>query len=132
MTAGRNGAASPGWRSWIAPASTSALPEDSIQDPWYPLGNGNILRILDAGLHICHMLGYDDLQRCLDFVTDNSARALCLGDNYGLAEGRPANLLILDAENDYEAVRRQARVLTSIRHGKVILQREVEHIRYPA
>ena len=58
--------------------------------------------------------------------------ALCLGDNYGLAEGRPANLLILDAENDYEAVRRQARVLTSIRHGKVILQREVEHIRYPA
>ncbi|MCJ5945725.1 cytosine deaminase [Klebsiella pneumoniae] len=106
--------------------------QDSIQDPWYPLGNGNILRILDAGLHICHMLGYDDLQRCLDFVTDNSARALCLGDNYGLAEGRPANLLILDAENDYEAVRRQARVLTSIRHGKVILQREVEHIRYPA
>ena len=101
--------------------------QDSIQDPWYPLGNGNILRILDAGLHICHMLGYDDLQRCLDFVTDNSARALCLGDNYGLAEGRPANLLILDAENDYEAVRRQARVLTSIRHGKVILQREVEH-----
>ncbi|VTM51425.1 cytosine deaminase [Klebsiella pneumoniae] len=72
--------------------------QDSIQDPWYPLGNGNILRILDAGLHICHMLGYDDLQRCLDFVTDNSARALCLGDNYGLAEGRPANLLILDAE----------------------------------
>ncbi len=56
------------------------------------------MRILDAGLHICHMLGYDDLQRCLDFVTDNSARALCLGDNYGLAEGRPANLLILDAE----------------------------------
>ncbi|MDR8470110.1 amidohydrolase family protein, partial [Acinetobacter baumannii] len=53
--------------------------QDSIQDPWYPLGNGNILRILDAGLHICHMLGYDDLQRCLDFVTDNSARALCLG-----------------------------------------------------
>ena len=106
--------------------------QDSIQDPWYPLGNGNILRILDAGLHICHMLGYDDLQRCLDFVTDSSARVLCLGDNYGLAEGRPANLLILDAENDYEAVRRQARVLTSIRHGKVILQREVEHIRYPA
>ena len=56
----------------------SALPRTSIQDPWYPLGNGNILRILDAGLHICHMLGYDDLQRCLDFVTDNSARALCL------------------------------------------------------
>ena len=84
------------------------------------------------GLHVCQLMGYQQINDGLQLVTDNSARALCLGDNYGLAEGRPANLLILDAENDYEAVRRQARVLTSIRHGKVILQREVEHIRYPA
>ena len=47
--------------------------QDSIRDPWYPVGNGNILRILDAGLHICHMMGYDDLKRSLDFVTDNGA-----------------------------------------------------------
>ena len=105
--------------------------QDSIQDPWYPVGNGNIMRILDAGLHICHMLGYEDLQRCLDLITDNSARALCLGDNYGIAEGRPANLLILDAENDYDAVCRQAKVLTSVRHGKVIMQRQPEEICYP-
>ncbi|MGM3160889.1 cytosine deaminase [Dickeya undicola] len=105
--------------------------QDSIKDPWYPLGNGNILRILDAGLHICHMMGYQDLQRCLDFVTDNSAKALHLGERYGLAVGRPANLLILEAENDYEAVRRQAKARLSIRHGKVIMQREPERIRYP-
>ena len=53
--------------------------QDSIRDPWYPVGNGNIIRILDAGLHICHMLGYEDLQRCLDFVSYNSAKTLCLG-----------------------------------------------------
>ncbi|MFH8135754.1 cytosine deaminase [Pantoea osteomyelitidis] len=106
--------------------------QDSIKDPWYPLGNGSILRVLDAGLHICHMLGYEDLQRCLDFITDNSARTLCLGDSYGIAEGRPANLLILDAENDYEAVCRQAKVLTSIRHGNIIMQRQPEQITYPA
>ncbi|EPR9026595.1 cytosine deaminase, partial [Cronobacter dublinensis] len=82
--------------------------QDSIKDPWYPLGNGNILRVLDAGLHICHMMGYEDLQRSLDFVTDNSARALNLGDNYGIGEGRPANLVVLDAPDDYEVVRRQA------------------------
>ena len=44
---------------------------------------------------------------------------------------RPANLLILDAENDYDAVRRQAKVLTSIRHGEVIMQRQPEQICYP-
>lgn len=106
--------------------------QDSIKDPWYPLGNGNILRVLDAGLHICHMMGYDDLQRCLDFVTDNSAKALNLGNRYGIALGRPANLVILDAENDYEAVRKQAKARVSIRHGKVIMQRVPEQLIYPA
>ncbi|EOD3491349.1 cytosine deaminase [Cronobacter malonaticus] len=104
--------------------------QDSIKDPWYPLGNGNILRVLDAGLHICHMMGYEDLKRSLDLVTDNSARAMNLGDNYGLCEGRPANLVVLDAPDDYEVVRRQAKARYSVRHGKVILRREPETLHY--
>ncbi|MAB98851.1 MAG: cytosine deaminase [Pseudomonadaceae bacterium] len=97
--------------------------QDSIVDPWYPLGNGNIMRILEAGLHICHMLGYADLQRALDLITDNSARTLNLGDRYGIEVGRPANLLILSAPNDYEMIRSQGHALTSIRAGKVLMQR---------
>ncbi|NQD95303.1 cytosine deaminase [Pseudomonas sp. CrR25] len=97
--------------------------QDSIVDPWYPLGNGNILRILEAGLHICHMLGYDDLQRCLDLVTANSARTLHLGERYGLEVGRPANLLILSAPNDYEMIRTQGHALVSVRAGKVLMRR---------
>lgn len=105
--------------------------QDSIRDPWYPLGNGNILRVLDAGMHICHMMGYEDLQRCLDFVTDNSARAMNLGEKYGIAVGRPANMVILDAGNDYEALCRQAKASVSIRHGKVIMRRTPERLSYP-
>lgn len=97
--------------------------QDSIVDPWYPLGNGNILRILEAGLHICHMLGYEDLKRSLDLITDNSARALNLGEGYGLEVGRPANLLILSAPDDYEMVRSQGHALVSVRHGKVLMRR---------
>lgn len=97
--------------------------QDSIVDPWYPLGNGNILRILDAGLHICHMLGYEDLQRALDFVTDNGARALSLGDRYGIEVGRPANLVLLSAQSDDEMLRTQGQALLSVRHGQVIMSR---------
>ncbi|PVZ19736.1 MULTISPECIES: cytosine deaminase [unclassified Pseudomonas] len=107
--------------------------QDSIVDPWYPLGNGNILRILEAGLHICHMLGYEDLQRALDLITDNSARTLQLGDRYGLEVGRPANLLILSAADDYEMIRSQGQVLTSIRDGKLLMQRSPAQVtRFPA
>ncbi|MDV9034260.1 cytosine deaminase [Pseudomonas sp. RAC1] len=97
--------------------------QDSIVDPWYPLGNGNILRVLEAGLHICHMLGYEDLQRALDLITDNSARTLNLGERYGIAVGRPANLLVLSAADDYEMVRSQGHALVSIRAGKVLMRR---------
>ena len=104
--------------------------QDSIVDPWYPLGNGNILRILDAGLHICHMLGYQDLQRALDFVTDHSARTLALGDRYGIQVGRPANLVVMSAESDYEVLRSQGAVQWSIRSGRVIMRRPANEVEW--
>lgn len=97
--------------------------QDSIVDPWYPLGNGNILRVLEAGLHICHMLGYEDIQRSLDLITDNSARTLNLGERYGIEVGRPANLLVLSAADDYEMIRSQGHALVSVRNGKVLMRR---------
>lgn len=102
--------------------------QDSIRDPWYPIGNGNIMRILDAGLHICHMLGYEDLQRCLDFISDNSAKALNLQDQYGLEVHRPANFILLNAKNDYDALANQAKAYLSVRHGKIIMQRQNEQV----
>lgn len=102
--------------------------QDSIRDPWYPVGNGNIIRILDAGLHICHMLGYEDLQRCLDFVLDNSAKTLCLGDQYGIEVGRPASFIIMPAKNDYEVVANQVKAILSVRNGKIIMQRQQERV----
>ncbi|MBY4596099.1 cytosine deaminase [Ottowia caeni] len=104
--------------------------QDSIVDPWYPLGNGNILRILDAGLHICHMLGYQNLQRALDFVTDHSARTLSLGERYGIQVGRPANLVVMSAESDYEVLRSQACAQWSIRGGRVIMRRREKEIEW--
>jgi len=102
--------------------------QDSIRDPWYPVGNGNIIRILDAGLHICHMLGYEDLQRCLDFVSYNSAKTLCLGDQYGIEVGRPASFIIMPAKNDYEVVANQVKAILSVRNGKIIMQRQQDQV----
>ncbi len=69
------------------------------------------------------MLGYQDLARCLDLVTDHSARTLNLGEGYGLVVGRPANLLVLSAPDDYELLRSQGQARVSIRGGKVLLRR---------
>jgi cytosine deaminase len=86
--------------------------------------------VLEAGLHICHMLGYRNLQSALDLVTDNSAKAMALGDRYGLEAGRPANLLVLSADSDYEVIRSQGLPLYSIRNGKVLMQRRPAQVEF--
>jgi len=67
--------------------------------------------------------GLGTLQAMLDFVTDHSAKALALGDRYGLEVGRPANLVVLSASSDYELLRSQGCALVSVRHGNVIMRR---------
>ncbi|OCA88669.1 cytosine deaminase [Bacillus sp. FJAT-27986] len=94
---------------------------DDIMDPWYPIGNGNMLQVLHMGLHASQLMGYSDIANSLRFVTGNSAKALNL-KNYGIAEGNPANFVVLNAEDGYHALRLQAEVLYSVRNGKVIAE----------
>ncbi|NJP40256.1 cytosine deaminase [Oscillospiraceae bacterium HV4-5-C5C] len=101
-----------------------ALGQDSIADPWYPIGTGNPLRVLDMGLHVGHLLGYQDISHALDFISVNGARNLCLGDQYGIMEGRPADFILLDAKDDYEALRFLSPVLLSVHNGKILAQKQ--------
>lgn len=93
---------------------------DDIFDPWYPLGTGNMLQVLHFGLHVCQTMGYSEINDSIDFITTNSAKALNIQDSYGIEEGKPGNLILLLAENGYDAIRRQVPVYYSIRKGKVI------------
>ena len=93
---------------------------DDIFDPWYPMGTGNMLEVVHFGLHVCQMMGYDDINESLKFISTNSARTLNIEDKYGIEIGKPGNLILLNAESGYDAVRRRAEVLYSIREGRVI------------
>ena len=69
---------------------------------------------------MCQMMGYDDINESLKFISTNSARTLNIEDKYGIEIGKPGNLILLNAESGYDAVRRRAEVLYSIREGQVI------------
>ena len=97
--------------------------QDSISDPWYPLGTGNMLRVLEFGLHVCQCTGYDDISHCLNIITENGAKTLNITDRYGIEVGKPADFLIINAESDFEAVQYLSDVLYSVKNGKVIMKR---------
>ncbi|AST95712.1 cytosine deaminase [Shouchella clausii] len=93
---------------------------DDIFDPWYPLGTGNMLQVLFMGLHVSHLTGYEQISQSLDFITENSAKTLYITDEYGIEEGKPANMILVDEKDEFNLIRRQAPVLASIRNGKII------------
>lgn len=98
--------------------------QDSIMDPWYPLGNGNLLSILDAGVHICHLLEPKYLSKAIDLISVNGAKTLNVQSNYGIEVGKKGNLLILNGKSDFEIIQKRECVLYSIRNGKVLVKNE--------
>ena len=93
---------------------------DDIFDPWNPLGNAKMRDQVFMGLYTGHMLGYDEIVNSYRFVTTNAAHTLHLGDDYGIAEGKDANFVILDAKDWYDALNYDAPILRNYRKGKLI------------
>ncbi|MCW0349628.1 cytosine deaminase [Pantoea ananatis] len=94
---------------------------DDVFDPWYPLGTANMLQVLHMGLHVCQLMGYEQINAGLDLITHHSAKTMNLAE-YGIQRGHEASLIILPAENGFDAVRRQVPVRYSLRCGKVIAE----------
>lgn len=102
-----------------------ALAQDNVFDPFYPLGSGNPLRVLEMGIHVEQMTGFKDLKNCLDLISVNGAKNMRLEEKeYGIEEGNEANFILLDGKDDYDVLRFMCPVLLSVHRGKVIFMRE--------
>jgi cytosine deaminase len=102
---------------------------DSIMDPWYPMGTGSMLQAANLLMHIAHMSGYDQIPRLFRMITDNGAMAMQVQSRYGLEVGKPANMLVLDAVDEFDAIRRMPVCLYVIRQGVVALRSKPEERR---
>lgn len=107
-----------------------SLGNDCVQDPWYSLGMGNLLDPAYMAVHVCQMTGTAEIDACYDMVTVNGAKTLNLSDNYGIEVGKPANLIVLDAESRYEAIRRRPVVRYVISQGKLLVTTEVPQVHW--
>lgn len=103
--------------------------QDSISDPWYPLGNGSMMNILDHGIHICQMMSFEEIDSALDLITVNGAKAMHLSDEYGLEAGKPASFLVLEADSAFEAIRQRADVVRSVRNGRELFVRQAAPVK---
>ena len=96
---------------------------DCVMDPWYSLGKADMLDVAHMGLHVGQLSSRLDMEWCFDAVTTNSAKIMGL-EGYGLKKGCKANMVILQANDQIDAIRLRANRLSVIRAGKVISSSE--------
>jgi len=115
-------------KEFIESGINVAFAQDSINDPWYPMGNGNMMNILDNGIHLAQIMSKKDVESNFDLITYNGARCLNIQDSYGLEVGKAANFIVLNESSVYEAIRRRVDVLASVRNGEFLFRKkEIEY-----
>ncbi|MEO0567134.1 MAG: amidohydrolase family protein [Pseudomonadota bacterium] len=98
---------------------TVGFGSDCVMDPWYSLGNADMLDVAFMGLHVAQLSSRDDMRWCFEAVTTNSAKIMGI-EGYGLTKGCKANFNLLQARDPIEAIRLRAHRVAVVRNGTII------------
>jgi len=96
-----------------------ALGHDCLMDPWYSLGTHDMLEVASMALHVGQMTGQDEMREMFKAITVNGAKTLEL-ENYGADVGCYADLVVLQARDEVDALRRRPARLAVFRRGQKI------------
>jgi cytosine deaminase len=98
-----------------------AFGHDCVMDPWYSLGQADMLEVAHMAIHVGHMTSLEAMRFAYDAVTVNPAKVMGL-EGYGLDVGCNADFVILQARDPIEAIRLKATRLAVIRRGKLVAE----------
>ena len=83
-----------------------------------------MLEVVHMGLHVGQMMGYPEIMNSYKLITHNAAKTLHISDRYGIEVGKPANLIIMNNDNFYNALNERSEILYSIHNGNIIVKTE--------
>jgi cytosine/creatinine deaminase len=98
-----------------------SISTNNIVNPFTPYGHPDLLRQALVTAMAAHLGNLDQLDWLLELITLNPAHALGLED-YGLAAGCRADLVVLDAANPAQAITEQAEKLWVLKAGRVVVR----------
>lgn len=100
-----------------------AVAQDDIDDPYYPFGRGDMLELALIMCHAAHLGTPSEIGSALDMITRNPAKGMRL-PGYGVEKGSWADLVLVDAPSEHEAIRLQPDRLFVLKRGEVVAKTE--------
>ncbi|MDA9430754.1 amidohydrolase family protein [Bradyrhizobium sp. CCBAU 51627] len=94
---------------------------NNVLNPFTPFGDASLLRMANFYANVAHAT-VGDFDTCLDLVTELPARLMNLSD-YGIAVGKPADLVVLDIKDSRFAVAELPDILMGFKTGRQTFER---------
>src|SRR5262245_54569147 len=107
---------------FVAEGCNCSISTNNVLNPFTPFGDGSLLRIANLHANILQVGDPERLAELFAMISHRSAALMNLRD-YGLEVGNPADLVIIDAESDAEAIATVAPVLAAFKRGRQTLER---------
>ena len=100
--------------------ATVGVGHDSIVDPWYPLGSGNLLEAASMLVHVCHMTRPDQINRVFELLVEENH--LGFGGAPRIEEGQEASFLVHSVTDPQSAIRLRSPPRWVLRKGRVVAE----------
>jgi cytosine/creatinine deaminase len=94
-----------------------SLSSNNILNPATPYGDCSLIRIANLYANVLQVDRPERLRECFNMLTERSARLLNLTD-YGIAIGRPADVVIINARSPEQAIAEIAQPVAAFKRGK--------------
>lgn len=98
-----------------------SIATNNVLNPFTPFGDCSLLRMANFYANIAHA-GVSDFETCLDLITSSAASLMNIPE-YGFVVGNPANLILVDAENDRDALAEIPDILLGMKNGGMTFER---------
>jgi cytosine deaminase len=108
-----------------------SLSTNNVLNPVTPYGDCSLIRMANLHANVLQVGRPEQLRECFSMLTERSARLLNLGD-YGLKPGKPADLVIIDAESPEQAIAQIRPPLAVWKRGRRTVTRHPPQLHRPS
>jgi cytosine deaminase len=103
-----------------------SISTNNILNPFTPFGDCSLLRMANLHANVLQVSHAGRIAETFEMLTTRSARLMNLND-YGIAVGNPADVVVIDAQSAKQAVAEIRPPLAAFKHGKrTVTRRRVE------
>lgn len=103
---------------------------NNVLNPVTPFGDGSLLRVANMYANVAQRGCQDELSDIFDMLTRRAAMVL-RRDDYGIAVGKPADLVVWNAHSEAEAVATIARPLHGFKRGRETFSQTLPELHRP-